>query len=277
MNALRGKTLLQLGLGLLLAASTNAQPRAASIDIRGHHLTLHLYGKPDGAPVVVSSGDGGWVHLAPSVAETLSSRGFFVVGFDTKEYLESFTDGDHTLTEEDVPGDYRALVDFASRSSPSPPILIGVSEGAGLSVLAATTKENRDRLAGVIGLGLPDVSELGWRFRDSIIYITKKVPNEPTFSVESIIAKMSPLPLAAIHSTHDEFAPLSKVREMMDQAQDPKKLWVIDAPNHRFSGHEDELTQRLLEAIEWVRVSRTQSGSPFEVADVKRLEKKSLP
>lgn len=250
---------------VLLSGTLDAQPRSGSVEIRGHHLTLHLYGKPEGAPVVVSSGDGGWIHLAPSVAEVLSSRGFFVVGLDSKAYLEAFTVGKKTLSQEEVPTDFRVLIDFAARAaravraageSTSLPILIGVSEGAGLSVLAVTSEENQKRVAGVIGLGLPDVNELGWRFRDSIIYITKKIPDEPTFSVGNLIAKVSPVPLAAIHSTHDEFVPLNRIQEMMEQARNPKRLWVIDAPDHRFSGHEDELTRRLLEAIEWIAASR---------------------
>ena len=44
-------------------------------------------------PVIVSSGDGGWIHLGPHVAEVLAAKGFFVVGFDVKAYLESFTSG----------------------------------------------------------------------------------------------------------------------------------------------------------------------------------------
>ena len=48
------------------------------------------------------------------------------------------------------------------------PILIGVSEGAGLSVLAATDAQTKALIGGVIGLGLPDMNELGWRLKDSI-------------------------------------------------------------------------------------------------------------
>ncbi len=53
--------------------------------IRGQPQTLRLYGPSDGEPVIVSSGDGGWIHLGPHVAEVLAAKGFFVVGFDTKE------------------------------------------------------------------------------------------------------------------------------------------------------------------------------------------------
>ena len=72
--------------------STQAQTREAII-IRGHAQSLRLYGTRGGAPVIVSSGDGGWIHLGPHVAEVLAAKGFFVVGFDVKAYLESFTSG----------------------------------------------------------------------------------------------------------------------------------------------------------------------------------------
>ena len=48
--------------------------------VRGQSQTLRLYGVKTGTPVVVSSGDGGFVHLAPVVAEFLASKGYFVVG-----------------------------------------------------------------------------------------------------------------------------------------------------------------------------------------------------
>jgi type IV secretory pathway VirJ component len=123
--------------------------------------SLHVYGRRGGYPVVLSSGDGGWIHLAPHVAAALEARGFFVVGFDVKAYLESFTSGPVTLRPRDEPFDYHVLADFASRGAARKPILVGVSEGAGLSVLAAVDPATKASIAGVIGLGLPDVNELG--------------------------------------------------------------------------------------------------------------------
>ena len=68
-------------------------PQTQTVSIRGRDQALHLYGTRGGRPVIVSSGDGGWIHLAPHVAHVLSENGFFVVGFDAKAYLESFTSG----------------------------------------------------------------------------------------------------------------------------------------------------------------------------------------
>ena len=236
-----------------LALLTFGTPTTATLMIRGKAQTLHLYGARGAPPVVVASGDGGWVHLGPYVADTLAAKGYFVVGFDAKAYLASFTEGSKTLTEEDVPRDYRVVVDFAARDAGEKPILIGVSEGAGLSVLAAGGPDVKPAIAGVIGLGLPDVNELGWRWRDMIIYVTKGVPKEPTFSAGSIASRVAPLPLAAIHSTRDEFVPLGVVQRVMDRAGEPKKLWIVPASDHRFSDNLGEFDARLLEAIAWVR------------------------
>src|SRR5690349_273611 len=87
------------------AAATPATPLStATITLRGHPQTLHLYGsRGAGDPILVSSGDGGWIHLAPEVAGALAARGFFVVGFDTLAYLESFTSGSTTLATKDEP------------------------------------------------------------------------------------------------------------------------------------------------------------------------------
>ena len=223
------------------------------MDLRdGQRQTVSTYCRRGGQPIVVSSGDGGWIHLGPRVAEYLASQGFFVVGFDARAYLESFTSGRATLKPADEPGDFKVLADWAAQGTSRKPILIGVSEGAGLSLLAATDPATKTAIAGVIGLGLPNTNELGWRWKDAVIYLTHGVPNEPTFSTAALADRVSPLPLAAIHSTRDEFVPLGDVQRVIDAAREPKRLWIIEASDHRFSDNMTELERRLLEAIAWV-------------------------
>ena len=108
----------------------------------------------------------------------------------------------------------------------------------------------------MLGLELPDQNELGWKWQDFTIWITKKTPNEPSFMVEDIIARMSPAPLAEIHSTHDEFLPLEQAKAIFARAGEPKKMWVIEAANHRFSNNRVELNRVLLEALEWIKNPR---------------------
>ena len=59
------------------AASLRDVP--ADVTLRGRTQTLHLYGARGGLPVIVSSGDGGWIHVGPDVAALLASHGYFVV------------------------------------------------------------------------------------------------------------------------------------------------------------------------------------------------------
>jgi len=222
------------------------------VPVRGHVQSVHLYGVTNARPVIVSSGDGGWSHLGPHVARLLAAHGCFVVGFDVKAYLTNCTNGSTSLQNDDEPSDLRTISDYANQFSSSKPILIGMSEGAGLSVLAASDPITQRSIAGVIGIGLPDRNELGGRWRDSLIYLTHGIPKEPTFSAASLIGKVSPLPLALVHSTHDELVPLADAQRMIGLSGEPRKLWVVDAADHRFSDNLSEFDRSLLAAIDWV-------------------------
>jgi len=234
-------------------AACAATVRAEKLALRGHEQTLHVYGTPGPRVAIVTSGDGGWLGLGPDVAEHLAGDGFFVVGFDAKAYLSGFTHGERTLAPTDIPGDYGALLDYAARAAgQGRPVLLGVSEGAGLSVLAATDPAVQRRITGVIAMGLPDQNELGWRFRDSMIYLTKNAPNEPLFSVREIVGRVSPVPLAVFQATHDEFVPAAVTQSIVAAAREPHRLWTIEAGNHRFADARPELWRRLEEALAWI-------------------------
>jgi pimeloyl-ACP methyl ester carboxylesterase len=233
------------------AVPTAAQPTQA-LSIRGHQQTLRIYGVRGGRPVIVSSGDGGWMHLGPRVAEMLAARGFFVVGFDARAYLQAFTSGSSTLRPADEPLDYRALIDFAARGASERPILVGVSEGAGLSVLAAADPAVKPLIRGVVTLGLPDRNELGWRWKDALIYVTHGVPNEPTFHARDLVSHLAPVPLAGIQSTQDEFVPLMEARDVFAHAAQPARFWVVPARDHKFSGNLEGFEANLMEALSWI-------------------------
>jgi len=245
---------------LVVLVLTRQASWAATTDevvLRGHPQLVHLYGaRGAGTPVIVSSGDGGWMHLGPHVADVLAAHGYFVIGFNVKEYLKSFTSNSSTLQPADVSADYRELARYAARGSTTPPLLIGVSEGAGLSVLAAADDQTKPLVSGVIAVGLPELNELGWRWKDAWIYVSHGVPNEPTFSSGALVGRIAPIPLAAIQSTRDEFVPLQQIQQTMERAAEPKKLWVIQASDHRFSDNLPELDRRLLEAMTWAAHSQ---------------------
>jgi fermentation-respiration switch protein FrsA (DUF1100 family) len=242
-----------LAIGLVAAPRLAGAQAAETVTVRGHAQTVHVYGtRGHGRPAIVSSGDGGWIHLGPQVAGFLASHGWFVIGVDARAYLSSFTTGTTTLRPEDVAADYLTLTGFAARGASERPVLIGVSEGAGLSVLAASTPTVKAAIGGVITLGLPELNELGWRWKDALIYLTHGVPREPVFHASAVIGGVAPAPIALLQSTHDEFVPVDEARALVARAGSPSRLWVIDARDHRFSDNAPELERRLLEALAWL-------------------------
>lgn len=252
------KTAVAFALVVALTWPFGSAPSTRTIILRGKPQELHLHGDPQREPVIISSGDGGWLHLAPHVAELLASRGYYVVGFDAKAYLRSFTDHGQMLRIDDVPGDFATVVSLACDGSGGKPMLIGVSEGAGLSVLAAASPVLKPQIRGVIGLGLGDRNELAWRWQDSIIYLTKGVPDEPTFSAAEFISRVTPIPIALLRSTRDEYVTPEEADRMADRAREPKRVWTVRAADHRFSDNLPEFDARLMEAVEWIRAHLDQ-------------------
>jgi len=229
-----------------------SQGTTRTITLRGHEQRLHIYGPADGRPVILASGDGGWLHLAPHLADGLAARGYFVVGVDAKSYLS--TAADQALTPEDIGRDYNVLLSTFAGGRRA--ILAGVSEGAGLSVVAAADPRDQDRIAGVITFGLGERNELAWHWKDSLIYVPKRVPSEPTFNASDFLHHLAPVPLAFIRSTHDEFVPQTESDHLIAAASSPVRSWTIAAGDHRFSDNLTDVDRATIQAFDWIFASR---------------------
>ena len=229
--------------------------RRADLAIRGVPQRLYVFDpstrKPGLPTVLVLSGDGGWHGFIAEVAEYLAQHGYFTVGLDAKEYLESLSKP-KALEPTQITEDVAFVARFAKDEGQSNSVvLVGWSEGAGLAVLGGLDPTLRKDLRGVIAVSLPELNELAWRWTDSIIYVTKKVPNEPTFDSKDYVGRLSPLPLMLIQSTQDDFVPVATAREIFARAQEPKQIVFIDARNHRFEGQRDAFWQTLDRAFDW--------------------------
>jgi fermentation-respiration switch protein FrsA (DUF1100 family) len=232
----------------------SSQGIARAVSLSGREQKLHLYGPATGRPVILSSGDGGWMHLAPHLADALAARGYFVIGLDAKSYLSIASGSKQGLTPEDIAHDYGTLL--AMFASDQPAVLAGVSEGAGLAVVAAADPRNQRRIAGVMSFGLGERNELAWHWKDSLIYVTKAVPSEPTFNASAFIPRISPLPLAFIRATHDEFVPPAESDRLIATAAAPVRAWTVTASDHRFSDNLSALDVAALQAFDWIFASR---------------------
>lgn len=250
---------------IALPAAADATPyQKLDVSIRNRTVTLAVYEPRQGAPratVVMGSGDVGWVGLAVTMAEELSSEGYRVVGVNVRQYLAAFTSGKSHVEVSDVRGDFHAIADVltAQRLLTRPLIVSGVSEGAALAVLAASDARNHNWIDGVITMGLPPSAELAWRWTDISAWITKRDADEPSFAPNDVIASVSPLPLFMIQSKRDEYVSPADYARFLATAREPKQLTLIDAGNHRFTDRRPELRAAYFAGLAWIdQILRTK-------------------
>ena len=242
--------------GIALPAHASTTQKLAW-PLRGRDLTLTIYqpSSPVKGTILMGSGDVGWVGLGASMADELSGQGYLVVGINVRQYLSAFTERQKHLSVHDVPEDYRDLSELLKGAGllVQPVILSGVSEGAALAVLAAADSKNHAWIDGVIAMGLPPTAELAWRWTDAAAWITKRDPEEPSFTATDFLAGVSPLPLVMIQSTKDEYVSEQDLRRYEAIARPPCKLVPINASNHRFTDRRAELRTAYFDALAWVQ------------------------
>jgi dienelactone hydrolase len=239
------------------SAQAAAAAGATVVTIRGERQEMQYLparGARLNRTVLFVPGDGGWEGWAITVAETIASWGYDVYGVDTKAYLVGFS-RTGTLTEAQVTGDMCTLGAATIKASGNRVTFVGWSEGAGLGVLAAAGADSRKTFNGLITFGLSDENVIRWHWSENLTSLLKK-PHEPTFSAASYIAKVAPLPLMMIQSSHDQYVGLDEAKRLFTAAQDPKRFDLVEGDNHRFDGNHDGFFLKLREGLDWTNQAR---------------------
>jgi pimeloyl-ACP methyl ester carboxylesterase len=243
--------------------------RTENLGLRSRPQTLYIYEPAGGTAarpfqVIVTSGDLGWLGISVDIAERLRDRGYRIIGFNARAYLASFTGKSSHLESADIPGDYKTIMNWATRDTSRPArfMMVGVSEGAGLVVAGFGQGQLDARCHGIVALGLPGNTSLGWRWTDFTTWITKRDPNEPMAETRNFLAGLR-VPVALIHSTHDEYDSIDKARSLFALLPGPKEFLAIDAMNHRFSDKVGDVLAAVEKCLLWME----RSTGPESVSD----------
>lgn len=254
---------------LLTATLQAARPagRTVTVNLRGKAQSIQIYDPSAGTPkrpvqVLVTSGDLGWLGISGDVPGHLQDQGYRVIGLNAQKYVSSFTssEGSH-LEEGQIPTDYDTVVRSVSTPGgyPNAFVSVGVSEGAGLAVVAMGQPRASPLCRGVIALGLPIKTALGWRWTDFTSWISKKEPNEPEVATKEYLVRLK-VPVVLVHSTHDEYDLIDNVRALFAAAPEPKRFIAVDASNHRFSNKIPEVMSILDSSLGWIASLAQQSN-----------------
>lgn len=248
------RVLLAVAVTCVIAQADNAVPGRNKVWIRGQEQDVYFYPGSGSGPhrrVLFVPGDGGFRGFAIDMAENLQSAGYDVFGLDTRRYLQSFT-GATVLTTAQIAGDFRQLAQWMQQGNSERVLLAGWSEGAGLELAAAADSASKNVFYGLVAIGMTEQNILAWRYSDLWAEVAKKLPQEPTFASSEYIAKVAPLPLFIIASTRDEYISQDTSRTLFGLAREPKRIEIIDAKDHKYSGNTDGFFRTLKEALVWI-------------------------
>lgn len=226
------------------------------IVLNAHALTLHLanpHGRVDLPLLVFATGDGGWHRKDLDAWHHLALWGYPAVGFDARDYVTHLGADTETTTPAHLAADYVQIIGAARAAlqlSPSHPVvLVGVSRGAGLSVVAAGERGLRPEIAGVLAVALTREEEyVKMRHRRR-----GRAPSPPEMvQVYDYLPRLGDLPLAIVQSTRDNYLPAAEARTLFGPDSAHRRLTLIEASNHSFSDARDALYRAMEGSLEWI-------------------------
>jgi hypothetical protein len=243
------------GLSAVACTHQGAAPVAAPrtfermIQLNGAPLTLHLSA---GTParrrelLVYATGDGGWRGKDRDVFNQLESWGYATAAFSAPEYLKHLPGDDGTTTPARLALDFAHIVDVARAALQMPDslpvVLVGVSRGAGLVVVAAGQPGLQPELGGVVAMALTREEE----------YVHRRLVPDVALELYTYLPRLGDVPLSVIQSTRDNYLPADDARELFGHDTPVRRFHAIDARNHSFGGARPELYATLRSSLDWV-------------------------
>ncbi len=227
-----------------------------------HPLEVH-FARPallkPGAPLLLyATGDGGWRGKDRDVFLQMIQWGYPVAGFSAPSYLKHLGFVSGTTTPGRLARDYRRLIDFAAEALSLPAgtrtILVGVSRGAGLAVVAAGRPEVRRGLEGVLAVALTKEEEYVRHYRVHRGRTPSDMPKRELviFDTYGSLDRLRNLPLVVIQSTNDSYLPADAARLLFGPDTDLRRLYPIQSRNHSFGGARPQLYDRMAASLAWI-------------------------
>ncbi len=233
------------------------------MQLNGHPFELRLSKpsrpSPDDPLIVYATGDGGWFGLGTDVFNWLSDWNYPVVGYSSRSYLHnlSYVSQTVTTTPRLLARDYDSIIAFAETQlelpASTPIILVGVSRGAGLSVVAAGAGSLDRQVAGLLAIALTKQEEHVVRRARRRTTPDRRPRRSPvTIETYRYLNRLGPYPVMVLQSTHDGYLPASEARKLFGPDSEIRKLRPVDASNHSFHNGRQILYQDAEDSLKWM-------------------------
>ena len=259
--------LVSLGCATVHRNSPQRQDRgkafSATVPLHGRPFDLHfavpVHSVAPDILVLYASGDGGWFGAAVDMFAQFGREGYYAVGFSSRAFLNLERSTGELINGGQIADEYRQIIGQARTmlglTASTRAVLTGWSRGAAFAVLVGAHRSLQPELAGVIAIGLPDEEELRVR-SDSDDTRNEgevaKTTHRMRFDTYGLIPTLDAMPCAVIQSTRDDYLPAEHARRLFGPDSATRRLYAVDARNHRFSGGNLQFIVALRDALQWV-------------------------
>jgi dienelactone hydrolase len=203
--------------------------------------------------VVFTTGDGGWRGVSAELFERLAGLGYFIAGFsapDTIRYVEKehrrLTTGEAAQQAAEIFA--HAKQDLGLPAS-TPIVVVGYSRGATMVAFAAVNPALRDGVRGAVAIALTREADY---LRAPARRSELQLDDQGRIQLYPALAFLGSTPFAVIQSTHDNYVPSAESRRLLGPDTATRRLYEVEASNHRFGGARDELLRTFDDALSWV-------------------------
>lgn len=247
-------------------ASVRAGPPDGAVVLNGHALRLHFANAstdPSRPLLVYATGDGGWHRKDLAAYRHLVSSGDPIVGFDAHDYVTHLGASEAT-TPGRLAADYTRIIEAARAAlhlaADRPVVLVGVSRGAGLSVVAAGQRQLRTSISGVVAVALTREEEYVKWFRR--LRRRAPRPSAPVMvEVYEYLPRLAGVPIAVIQSTRDNYLPAAAARTLFGPDTPHRWFQPIPARNHSFGGARLQMYDAMQRSLDWIQGLIRPAGS----------------
>jgi hypothetical protein len=243
----------------LAVGSASASIADRRIVLNDHPLRLHFTRGERGADrplLVYATGDGGWHRKDLAAYHHLGALGYPTVGFDAHDYV-THLGARQTTTPRRLAADYARIIASAKETldlpADYPVVLVGVSRGAGLSVVAAGQRGLRPSIAGVLAVALTKEEEYVTLFHVSHGPGGGRPAAVPEMvAVYDYLPRLADTPLAVVQSTRDHYLPADPARALFGPDTPYRWFQPVEARNHSFGGARAQLYDAMQRSLRWL-------------------------
>lgn len=245
------------------AVQNGVQTREPMV-LYNHPLDVRLF-KPlqtssENVLIVYATGDGGWLGLGGEIFDWVTQWNYPAVGFSSRAYLKSlgYVSETDTTTPRRLARDYENIIGFAESRlglpSSTPLILVGLSRGAGLSVVAAGEGALDQRLAGLLAIALTKEEEhvLRRRVRRPRSAMDPVQRERVQIQTYRYLNRLASFPVMVLQSTHDGYLPAEAARRLFGPDTELRRLIAVESGNHSFSNGCQTLYSDAKDALKWM-------------------------